>query len=118
VFLIGDAEERESRWLLDGYIIFSEFVKSQNSNLPTILFLQTIFFLEIKIRYIRFKEVKPGLICSFVPKLMEDFFVNLFQLNRKTFAQGVLSARRFCQNGASERCQLRLDLVLSKIPYQ
>jgi hypothetical protein len=117
VFLIGDAEERESRWLLDGYIIFSEFVKSQNSNLRTILFLQTIF-LEIRIRYIRLKEVKPGLICSFVLKLMEDFFVNLFQLNRKTFAQGVLSARRFCQDGASERCQLRLDLVLSKIPYQ
>jgi hypothetical protein len=35
-------------------------------------------------------------------------------LRRKTFAPVVMSARRFCQNGASESCQLRLDLVLSK----
>jgi hypothetical protein len=46
----------------------------------------------------------------------------IFLLNSEIlFAQVVLSAResrRFCQNGASESCQLRLDLVLSKIPYQ
>jgi hypothetical protein len=46
------------------------------------------------------------------------FYSYAHTVRRKTFAQVVVSARRFCQNGASESCQLRLDLVLSKIPYQ